>query len=460
MCGEDEWTVSGGMRSVITAGAARKGDNTWTLDEVARVLAELPEDRAPQVGFIGYGGTTVGDRVLIAADTHYDRSVLDAFAAALRDKGATVDVLVTEAEPDREFDYLDEIRSTIRDTHWTNAPRRWEGIPYVEEFARSAGYDLLLHGRGGPTPPTDHRYEQFPWLKEEHLRQGAGAFPLDLHREINMNTWGRIWQSAGGTVRLTDPEGTDLTFTLHPEYFDGTRRNFTEKPTRAFGHLLGHAPTPIIDKEDATGVIAGTTSHVGRPFPRIKVHLEGGRVEAIEGGGPYGDAWRELLKETKGQQYPDFPRPGLFWLWEVAIGTNPWTVRSPNVHMVSSGGFEWERRRSGVIHCGLGTRWRSDQEAWAAERGIKYGHLHVHLLFSTYKIHRQDGTVETVIDNGRLAALDDPDVIDTARTYGDPADLLNERWIPRVPGITAPGSYEDFAVDPAPYVYADSGRAS
>lgn len=427
----------------------------WELADVAAALAEMPEDRAPQVGFIGYGGTTAGDRILIAADSLYDPAVIDAVAGALRSKGATVDILTTDSGPDREYDHLDEIRAVIRDRHWRDAPRRWEGLPWVEDYAARAGYDLLLHGRGGPTPPTDYRYEQLPFLQADHLRQGAGAFPRDVHELINMQTWQRIWeQGRGGKVHLTDPEGTDITFTLHPEYFDGSRRNFTERPTRAFGHLLGHPPTPMIENEDATGVIAGTTSHIGRPFPAIRVHLEGGRVEAIEGGGPYGDAWRQILDETRNIQYPCFPRPGLFWLWEVAIGTNPWIRRSNDINMVSSGGFEWERRRSGVIHCGFGTRWRGSEEEWAAGEGVKFGHLHVHLLFPTYEIEKPDGSRLKVIDNGHLSALDDPEVVQAAARHGDPSSLLTERWTPTIPGINAPGSYDDFARDPERYIYA------
>jgi hypothetical protein len=430
------------------------GGGDWELSEVAKVLAELPEDRAPQVGFIGYGQTTSGDRILLAVDSLYDQVVVDTVAAALRDKGASVDVIVTDLGGDRPFDHHDEIAAVIRDEHWTKNPRRWEGLPWIEEFAGRAGYDLLLHGRGGPTPATDYRYEQFPWLKADHLRQGAGAFPRDLHRLINLNTWSRIWNDGRGSrVRLTDPEGTDLTFTLHEEYFDGSRRNFTETPTRAFGHLLGHAPTPILPNEDATGVIAGTTSHIGRPFPQIRVYLEGGRVEAIEGGGRYGDAWREILAETKDIQYPCFPRPGLFWLWEVAIGTNPWIRRSPDIHMLSSGGFEWERRRTGVIHCGFGTRWRGSEEEWAASQRVKFGHLHVHLLFPTYEMQTPGGHTVQVIERGHLKALDDPEVVDLARELGDPQTLLTERWAPSIPGISAPGQYADFARDPEPFVY-------
>ena len=136
-----------------------------------------------------------------------------------------------------------------------------------------------------------------------------------------------------------------------------------------------------------------------------------------------------------------------------------WTVRSPNINMVSSGGFEWERRRAGVIHCGMGTRWRAGEEAWAAENNVKYGHLHVHLLFPTYEITTREGDVVPVIQNGHLNALDDPAVVDLARGYGGDSDIfLKERWIPAVPGITAPGDYEDFARDPAPFIYDDNKK--
>jgi hypothetical protein len=225
------------------------------------------------------------------------------------------------------------------------------------------------------------------------------------------------------------------------------------EPVGSYGHLHGHPPQPILPEGDATGVIAGTTSHFSSPFPLVRLHLENGRLSFIEGGGAYGAEWQRIHEQTSEIQYPCFPRPGLFWLWEVAIGTNPWIRRPSDVHMLSSGGFEWERRRSGVIHVGLGTRWRGSEEVWAGERGLLYGHLHVHLLFPTYEITTTAGEKVRVIDHGRLTALDDPEVIAFAREIGDPDVLLTEQWIPQIPGISAPGTYADYARDPTPYVY-------
>src|SRR5579859_5289261 len=237
----------------------------YSAVEVARELARLPELRRPHVGFVGYGGTKAGDRVLLAVDSHYEPKGVDAIAAALRQKGARVDVLRVDVGADRVFDELDEIKVTIRNRPWSEEPRRWEGLPWVEALAERAGYDLLIHGKGGPTPQTDYRYEQVPWVRAEHLEQGAAVFPRDLHELINRQTWGRIWRHGpGGRVRVTDPEGTDLTYTLHEAYFDGSRRGFTEDPVRSFGHLLAHPPPPMLEEEDAAGVIAGTTGHFSR----------------------------------------------------------------------------------------------------------------------------------------------------------------------------------------------------
>jgi hypothetical protein len=253
---------------------------------------------------------------------------------------------------------------------------------------------------------------------------------------------------------LTDAEGTDIAWTYWEEYYDGTRYGFASTPRN--GHLFGHPVPPIIAKEDAAGVVAGTTSHFSKAFPQVKVELEGGQIVKISGGAAYGDAWRDLLEESRRTQYPCFPRPGLFYLWEVAIGTNPKIRRPSGIEQHSSGGFEWERRRSGVIHMGFGTLWRSAEEQWAGENGILYGHLHIHLLFPTFTITTKSGREHTIIREGRLTALDDPEVRRLAENYGDPQDLLREDWIPQIPGITSAGSYEDYARNPGRWIYGQT----
>lgn len=421
------------------------------LLEVARGVARQEETRRTAAGFIGYGATRPGERVLIGVDSQTDPDITVAVATALREMGASVDVVVAQVEEDRQFEDLDEIRVAMRREPWTRNPRRWEGLPWVEELAATRGYDLLIHGKGGAIPKVAHRYEGFPWVVRDHFDARSNLFPRDLHRLINVNTWSRITGNAGSRLLLTDPEGTNLSLTiLEAPFHDTGRHDYGMSPK--WGHLMAHPPTPIEQNDDTTGVIAGTLNHFSRPFPRIEVSIENARMTGLRGGGAYGAAWRELEAESASTSYPCFPAPGLFWIWEIAIGTNPKIVRPSNIRQLSSGGFEWERRRAGIIHCGIGTRWRSSEEVWAGERGLLYGHLHVHLMSATLVVQTASGDVP-VIEAGRLSAYDDPDVRDLAARYGDPDEILRDDWVPEIPGVTVPGSYADYARDPAAWVY-------
>ena len=451
MCGSSLGTDLASRIETGPAGGVGRALELADLLEVARHVARSDEVRRTAAGFIGYGATKPGDRVLIGVDTQTDPAITEAVAIALRELGARVDVVVAETDADREFDDADEIRVAMRRQPWVENPRRWEGTPWIEDLARTNGYDLLIHGKGGAIPKVSHRYEGFPWVVQDHFDAASNLFPRALHRLINERTWSRITDHAGSRMRLTDPEGTNLTLTiLEAPLRDTTRHDYGMSPK--WGHLMAHPPTPIEPNDDSTGVIAGTINHFSRPFPRIEVDIEHARMTGIRGGGAYGDAWRELEQESKDTQYPSFPAPGLFWLWELAIGTNPKISRPSNIECLSSGGFEWERRRAGYIHCGLGTRWRSSEEVWAGERRILYGHLHVHLLAPTLVVEAPGGDV-TVIERGRLSCYDDPEVRDLAAQFGDPDALLHDDWVPDIPGITVPGDYEAYARNPVSWVY-------
>jgi hypothetical protein len=451
MCGQEGVTT---LDERIEAGPPGGVERVVGLDdllEVARQVVRQDEVRRTAAGFIGYGATRPGERVLIGVDSQTDPDITRAVAQAVHEMGASVDVVVAQVEDDRTFDPLDEIRVAMRRQPWTELPRRWEGTPWIEELARTRGYDLLIHGKGGAIPRVSHRYEGFPWVVTDHFDAASNLFPRPLHRLINERTWSRITDNTGSRLLLTDPEGTNLSLTiLDAPLRDTTRHDYGLTPK--WGHLMAHPPTPIGREDDTRGVIAGTLNHFSRPFPRIEVDIEDARMTGIRGGGEYGAAWRELEAESQDTQYPCFPAPGLFWIWEIAIGTNPKIARPRNIEYLSSGGFEWERRRAGIIHCGIGTRWRSSEEVWAGERRLLYGHLHVHLMAATLVVQTPAGDIP-VIESGRLSAYDDAEVRDLAATFGDPDLLLSDDWIPEIPGVTAPGDYAEYAADPARFVY-------
>ena len=428
-----------------------------SLMSYAQFLCGEEELRRTAVGFIGYSGAGKGDKVLIAVDSHYDTRIADSIAAALKEKGAKVDILVVDVGPDRPFDERDEIRVVIRRGPSRMDPRRWEGAKWVEELAEKNGYQLLIHGRGGGIPRTSYHYEPIPWQVVEQFTSAATTYPREVQRLINLKAWNPIWEKGkGGRIHVTDPEGTDLSYTLWDDFFSGEWFAFNQTPFG--GHLMAHPWTPLLKKEDATGIVSGTTSHYSKPFPKITVTIEKGKVEKVEGGGKYGDARKELHDETKNIQYPSFPGKGLLWLWEMAVGTNPKIIRPSNIHMLSSGGAEWERRRSGVIHVGCGTAWRAPEEEWAAEKNIAYGHLHVHLLFPTLDLITKKGEQIRIIERGRLLAMDDPEVSSVGQKYGDPDELLKEDWIPEIPGINSPGTYQEYAQNPARWIYPQGAQ--
>ncbi len=101
MCDYHELEPHSKVRRI--AGGAAPPIVQGDLASIAWMLANQPEMRSQQVGFSSFGDTQPGDRVLLAVDTHYDMDVVDAVTEALRRRGATVDRIVLDAGPDRDF---------------------------------------------------------------------------------------------------------------------------------------------------------------------------------------------------------------------------------------------------------------------------------------------------------------------------------------------------------------------
>jgi hypothetical protein len=429
---------------------------TPTLLDAARVIIKGPAfNRTKTAGY----DMKPGERVLLVAKTTDDPAVTEALVTAMRELDVTCDVITFDI-PDRPMNALDEFRGMVYNIPGIeedpNFDRWRKKFKWVEEVAVNEGYDLLIQGEGGPLPILRNtRYEGAPWY--HRVTFPAAGYPWPLWDLINRKAWEPIWtRGRNAHVTLTDPEGTSLEWTLFEEHWDaehyertGSRRRFEE--AYYLGHLYG-IPTPPYTRSDVRGVIAGTINHYSRPFVPCRAHIKDGQVVRVEGGGEYGAKWAELIESTAHIKYPEFPRPGMFWLWECAIGTHPKMVRPPFAFSLSGHATMYERLRSGYIHLGMGTAYANPSEKWAKEQGLPYGHVHIHLQFPTLTIGATDGEEITIIRNGRLTALDDPEVIELARQYGDPREMLREAWIPPIPGISVPGDYADYAADPAAWI--------
>lgn len=435
-----------------------------TLIEAARVVVKGPSlNRTKTAGY----DVKEGEKILLVEKSTDDPAVTEALVEAMREIGASVDVFHVDIE-DRPMDYLDEFRGLMYnvpgiepDESFTLWRKRFE---WLERVAEEQGYSLLLQGEAGALPKLDGvRYEGVPWF--HRVTFPAAGFPWPLWDLINKKNWEPIWEKGRDAwVELTDPEGTSMRWKLQAEYFEashyeGHRRRF--EPQYYLGHQFGWPTPPFNPGLECEGVVAGTINHFGRPFPHCRAHFEGARCVEVEGGGEYGDKWREVMELTKDIQYPEYPDKGLFWLWEVAIGTHPKMARPPHAFTLAGHAAMYERLRSGIIHMGIGTGNANVSEIWADENGHPWGHLHIHLQFPTYTLHTAEGEEIVVIEDGHMTALDDPEVIDLASEYGDPEQLLTEAWTPPIPGISVPGDYwKDYAPDPAAWIEANDAGAS
>jgi D-alanyl-D-alanine dipeptidase len=115
MCGSVAATDLEARMEAGPPGGVRRVVAVEDLLEVARHVARSEEVRRTAAGFIGYGATRPGQRVLIGVDSQTDPAITEAVATALREMGASVDVVIAQTDPDREFDDLDDLAAQFGD---------------------------------------------------------------------------------------------------------------------------------------------------------------------------------------------------------------------------------------------------------------------------------------------------------------------------------------------------------
>lgn len=445
-----------------------------------------------------------GQRVLLVVPTRQDRMVVDAIIRAYRERGVQADFvleheargltleqarhepLYTGEEGWREIGIFrrEMLRYMPPDVRRENEPRLFS--PNEREGARRyldrhPDYQVVFAGGGGrPTwrkvlgPHGDKFYGNWTYISFYDLLSRIPTYPADVWRLTEERTIEPLaWAEE---VRVTDPEGTDIRWRVsEPQAREWARGAYLQ------GHLFmyplqagGRHPVspgsplpntqvwlPPIVPDGAEGVIAGTSGHFGF-FPHMRVHIAHGMIQRIEGGGKYGDVARLLLNHPllKSVHYPMFPRPGYWYVQELGLGTNPKYFRpvaelKGNPFLPNSP----ERNAAGVLHWGFGAEVEDDpQGVWtkfAQEKGAPASHAwHIHNVLPTYQVKiRGSGQWLTLIDRGRLAALDAFEARAVASRYGPPDELLRDDWRPDLPGITAPGDYmRDYARDPWSYV--------
>jgi len=434
----------------------------------ARELMSQPSGRDPMLNFQSIKpsyGIKAGDKVLFIVLSEYDSMAIEAVCRAMREKGARVDLLTLDSTPVAPPEELAAHEAIAIDKEEGDYSYYYTGICNLlrpntgRAMVELEKYNLVIGGLAGPKVDLPVPWFKFNYVSLEDFAGPLIDIPPDLVILINKKAWAQI--TSCELLRLTDPEGTDVKWT---NYNDG--RPFMENHLPARPMYIGHN---YGGRDDCTGVVAGTLNHLGA-FPHCKAYIKGGQVVKLEGGGNYGDVWREKLEKYRNVKFPPQPSPnpknswipgepkyelkdpGFFWFMECAIGTFPGAFRLPREGLFKCfGTFIHDRWRTGYIHNGFGAFAMSQKEM--IEAGLPWIHVHIHCMFATLEGENKKGETITIIDKGHLTVLDDAEVRSLASKYGNPDELLKEAWFPAIPGINVPGDYmKDYAQDPISWI--------
>lgn len=430
-------------------------------------------------GRTAFGPVKKGDQIIVVTFPDQDNYAKEALTHALKEEGAEKVTFMSGIELGAK-----EYEKTSVEDGWKEADRM-ESAPWKVAGGKAASpvttglinylnkhpeITTIFFGEGGRSHITFALKENatkfrnnFIFNNWEEFLSRAWVFPEELTIEMERRIIDAIGKAA--SVRITDPEGTHLEYTLTAE--EARRWQMTAWMS---GHLFldPHQATsqecaviPVSTKIppvflDINGVLAGTANHVGF-FPRIEVYFERGRLVEVKGGGKYGDKIREMSDKYKDVHWPWYPDKGFFWFCDCVTCTLVKSFRRTSDMFDSFWDFPNapERNRAGVFHHGFGSRMHGQQYIdYVQEHKLPTGHIHVHNYFVTFEIKlRGTDTWYKIVDKGRIMALDEPEMRALAVKYGDPDELLSYDWIPPLPGINCEGEYlKDYAPNPSAFL--------
>ena len=415
--------VTAQRRADLPAGRSLPRVRVTRLEQVlpnARILV-----RRPFSWLIGaqYGlGLKKGEKLLIVG-SGFDPLVSEAIAVAADEMGVTTDVITRDIaallkrQVRQELDYerfdptsYMSVRGIVN-----RAVPDWLA-EMVENYDMVLGFQARGENYGKIGKNRNIRSSSLDWATAEQLASPAVSYPDELLAMVALKTW-QIYIN-GKKIHVTDPMGTDLTFSLDStniERFKETRGMATygqRSVERPIAHEVHPDTEPYLTaKPDANGVMV--TRQAGL-IPTVKLFVENGQVVRIEGGGVAGENMKAALERFKSVQFPGYyPGPGVGWMEEVALGTNPKIGPAGPI-----------RRRTGMLHMAWGT----DRYNRVSEKVPDLPSNHRDMDFFYYLTFEVDG--KKLVDNGHLTVLDDPEVRKAAAKYGNPDELLREDWIP------------------------------
>ncbi|MEO7941488.1 MAG: hypothetical protein ABIR55_22920 [Burkholderiaceae bacterium] len=358
-------------------------DYFQALDNFTRVFAMRP-----------------GDRVLFLADPLLDRRVIDAVSGLALARGATLRVYM---EPS---------------TRVTAVPENAKALLEDATFVVSTWFCSIIDPLCIALRRKGQRWVKITYFRNLDLLHTAQArFPIDIVGALCRATAARYPKDEDFDLHFSDARGSDFRIHFTPEMRAnqlGTNRwrgKMTAEEEGAYVHFLPtHGPN-LWDHNSVRNDLSQPTTMSGvlvpqwaigfaEPFrERIGVHFDGEYVSRVEGESPEAAILREMLVGGR-------------MIEGGGCGFNPKAPR----HTIYPAGSN----APGALHFGIDLVRPSDyirrvMPDWE-EPPV---HMDLVMLDATVKAGDQ-----TLIDQGFLCALRDPEVVELATRYGDPIELL------------------------------------
>lgn len=352
-------------------------------------------------------------------------------------------------------------------------------IKYMDEHAEINKVYWRTGGRTRTRTNLKQHGEKFignyTYLNFFDLMSNVPSYPGDVWRLVETKMIEPI--AFVDRAEVSDPEGLVLSFDLDEKIADSWAKGVYQQghlymlPPQATGrwpYSLVEYPSyessylPAIHLLSLNGIVAGTNDHVST-HPRLEVHIKGGKISDVKGGGYYGELMKlaQTYPGIQTETFPEYDHPGYWWAYEAGTGTNPKYFKHPAELL--AGGNSSERNIAGTIHWSFGSYAQHGPEkigelspkriAFGERTNLPIDHCcHNHTLMPTYQVRiRGLDQWVTLIEHGQVVALKDRYARALASRYGNPDKILAYDYTPPLPGINAPGSYNDYARNPGGY---------
>lgn len=334
----------------------------------------------------GLAQVNKGEEVLILTDYEIDPVVVQAFVAVSSYLGAKVHILHT-----RPFSLGGKDENNPSDL----IIAAYKAADVVFSLCWFPDIHSKKMGKPLRTESNTRWVSLYQMATAECLSSPAASYPLPILFELTK----RMKELCKRTkeIRVTSPEGTDLTFKVKTEYIGGG----AVEPLRIGGYTRAAFPLSalgVFPPVDAEGVICSHENYLtGYSEIPIRLELKENMVLRITGGGP-GEAeatFRYLQGPKKTDRFP---------LIEAQWGLNP-KARIKGATQVE------KERHATTLHFGVGTE------------------LHIHGIWDTHL----DFGIPTptiyfdgvpIVKDRKLSLLEDSAIREIAAKFGDPDDLL------------------------------------